>query len=127
MPEAYGTLPRLEHTFDPGDGTGRDDEALRGPGGGGAGRRDARRVHVARAAVRGSRRDRTVADRGPVVGRGPRPRVLAGRGSWGSGHRPLPRPSRGPMAPGAAVGLIRDPPRAPPPPTSSHPSGSAGL
>src|SRR5205814_550526 len=95
-------------------GQGRD-EALRGPGDGGAGRRDAGGVHVARATVRGSRRDRTVADRGPVVGRGPGPRVLAGRGSWGSGHRPLPRPSRGPMAPGAPVGLIEDRSRVAPP------------
>src|SRR4051794_41987124 len=60
-----------------------DDQALRRRGPRRTRRRDAGGVRVARAPVRGRRRDRQVADRGAVVVRRTRPRVLAGGGGGG--------------------------------------------
>src|SRR4051812_50182133 len=60
-----------------------DDQALRRRGPRRTRRRDAGGVRVARAPVRGRRRDRQVADRGAVVVRRTRPRVLAGGGAGG--------------------------------------------
>src|SRR5438034_3686959 len=43
----------------------------------------------------------------PILGGRPRARVLAGRGAWGDGARPVRGPSRRTVASGAAVGLTR--------------------
>src|SRR4051794_41594059 len=84
-----------------------DDQALRRRGPRRTRRRDAGGVRVARAPVRGRRRDRQVADRGAVVVRRTRPRVLAGRGGrrgrLGVGLS-LPNPALGP---GTAWGVGR--------------------
>src|SRR5205814_5789613 len=53
------------------------------------------------------RRHREVADRGPVVGGRPRPRVLAGGGERRIGVGPVPRPPASALAPRAALGLER--------------------
>src|SRR5918999_4926351 len=66
-------------------------QALRRAGGGGAGRGDAHGLLLAGPAVRGRRRHRAVADRGPVVGGGPGPGVLAGGGPRRGPLRPRPR------------------------------------
>src|SRR4029450_1067922 len=68
---------------------------------------DALGVRLAWAPVRGGRRDRAVADRGPVVGRRTRPRVLAGGGARRRGLGPVPPPPPRPLAHGAVVGLNR--------------------
>src|SRR3989442_15423904 len=87
-------------------GPGREhDQALRGDGGGGAGRGDALRVPLARPAIRGPRRHRAVADRGSVVGGRARSRVLAGGGEGGSGGGPVPGSPGGTVASGAVMGL----------------------
>src|SRR4051794_41604570 len=89
-----------------------DDQALRRRGPRRTRRRDAGGVRVARAPVRGRRRDRQVADRGAVVVRRTRPRVLAGRG--GRGGRPgawIPSATRTPGPWNAlGVGRGREPP-----------------
>src|SRR5688500_15246875 len=85
---------------------GRVDEAVRRGGDGRAGRGDALGLRMARASLSGRGRDRTVADRGPVVGGRPRSRVLAGRGARRRRLGPVSRPPARPLARGALVGLI---------------------
>src|SRR6478736_5909357 len=80
---------RSENKQEPTTAGEPDDQALRRRGPRRTRRRDAGGVRVARAPLRGGRRDRQVADRGAVVVRWARSRVLAGRGSRRRGPGPL--------------------------------------
>src|SRR5207249_8324684 len=100
-PQSYRTYVRSMGKRSRPDGP--DGQALRRGCGGGAGRRDAGGFSLAGPALRGPRRDRTVAHRGPLVGGRPGPGVLAGGGQGGRGDRPLRGPPGGGVASGAAV------------------------
>src|SRR6184192_3122563 len=114
MPEVRRTFafhPRTYVRFGWPERSGRnrpgisDDEALRRGGPGRTRRWDALDVRVAREALPGRGCDREVADRGPLVGRRPRSRVLAGRGPGWRGVGPLLRSPARSLARGAFVGL----------------------